>query len=139
MVLTQDTESPTTAPSGETPGGATDTLTAGSISVAQLLLFAGVVLAVFAVVYVLARLKQAHGLTGAASYATFARLYGLTTVAILAVLLAFSNVAAESLSAAFALLGTIAGYLAGASSPTTTTTQKPVDGGVEVTKVEGGM
>lgn len=49
---------------------------------------------------------------------TFARLYGLLAVAALAVVLATTNALAESKTAAFTLLGTVAGYLAGAK-PTT--------------------
>src|SRR5687767_438003 len=50
---------------------------------------------------------------------TFARLFGLLTVAVLAAALAESALELELATAAFTLLGTIAGYLAGAS-PTPT-------------------
>lgn len=49
---------------------------------------------------------------------TFARLYGLMGVAALGVVLATTNALTESKTAAFTLLGTVAGYLAGAK-PTT--------------------
>jgi hypothetical protein len=49
---------------------------------------------------------------------TFARLFGLITVAVLAAALAESSLESELATAAFTLLGTIAGYLAGAN-PTT--------------------
>jgi hypothetical protein len=45
---------------------------------------------------------------------TFARLFGLISVAVLGVGLAFSNVNSTFAASAFTLLGTIAGYLAGA-------------------------
>jgi hypothetical protein len=45
---------------------------------------------------------------------TFARLFGLITVAVLGVGLAFANVSGSFAASAFTLLGTIAGYLAGA-------------------------
>ena len=45
---------------------------------------------------------------------TFARLYGLLVVALVAGGLAFAELADDAQTAAFALLGTIAGYLAGA-------------------------
>lgn len=45
---------------------------------------------------------------------TFARLFGLLTVAVLAAALATGSVPMELGTAAFTLLGTIAGYLAGA-------------------------
>ncbi|MCP3997396.1 MAG: hypothetical protein GY722_20415 [bacterium] len=45
---------------------------------------------------------------------TFARLYGLIVIAVIASALAFAEVTDEARTAAFTLLGTIAGYLAGA-------------------------
>jgi hypothetical protein len=50
---------------------------------------------------------------------TFARLFGLLTVAILGAGLALSGLDGTFLGSAFTLLGTVAGYLAGAK-PTTT-------------------
>lgn len=45
---------------------------------------------------------------------TFARLFGLLAVAILGTGLALSKIEAAALTPAFTLLGTVAGYLAGA-------------------------
>ena len=51
---------------------------------------------------------------------TFARLFGLLSVAVLGVALAFSKGTNKELAAsAFTLLGTVAGYLAGAKATTT--------------------
>jgi len=51
---------------------------------------------------------------------TFARLFGLLTVAVLGVGLALNSSADKELAAsAFTLLGTVAGYLAGAKATTT--------------------
>jgi hypothetical protein len=62
---------------------------------------------------------------------TFARLFGLITVAVLGVGLAFANVKESFAASAFTLLGTIAGYLAGAkptvagAAPTPPTATSP--------------
>lgn len=93
-----------------------------------LLWFAGAILVTFAAVYISGRLFKPRGLTGAATFATFSRMYGLIAVAVLAVLLAYTSVPDEARAAAFALLGTIAGFLAGASGPSKTTTTTPGDG-----------
>ena len=53
---------------------------------------------------------------------TSARMYGLILVAALGVALAFSNITSTALTAGFTLLGTIAGYLAGAKTQTTSAT-----------------
>jgi hypothetical protein len=45
---------------------------------------------------------------------TFARLFALMTVAVLGSILAFSKVSAQFAGSAYTLLGTVAGYLAGA-------------------------
>jgi hypothetical protein len=69
-------------------------------------------------------LKEQQALPPASSYSfsfsvTFARLYGLLVVAVVGALLAFSSTGSDLVTAAFTLLGTIAGYLAGASSTAT--------------------
>jgi len=53
--------------------------------------------------------------------ATFARIFGLVVVAILGVGLGFSNLTDAARTAGFTLLGTIAGYLAGAKTQTAPT------------------
>jgi hypothetical protein len=63
---------------------------------------------------------------------SFGRIYALLALASLAVALAFANIASEAKTAAFTLLGTIAGYLAGAKASETTettTSGAPGDGG----------
>ena len=64
---------------------------------------------------------------------TFARLYGLIVVAVAGALLAFSNVNSSLATAAFTLLGTVAGYLAGASP----TIGNPAPGGAPNPDVAG--
>jgi hypothetical protein len=54
--------------------------------------------------------------------ATYARLYGFLAIATLGVVLAFSETAEAGRSGAFALLGTVAGYLAGARTTAGSTT-----------------
>jgi hypothetical protein len=58
---------------------------------------------------------------------TFARLFGLITVAVLAAALAESTLETELATAAFTLLGTIAGYLAGANPTTGPALGPPAD------------
>jgi Na+/H+ antiporter NhaD/arsenite permease-like protein len=58
---------------------------------------------------------------------TFARLFGLITVAVLAAALAESKVELQLATAAFTLLGTIAGYLAGASPTVQPAPAPPAD------------
>lgn len=128
MVTMQDADNATsTAPGGT--GSSSSSGTSGTVTLdgTDLLMFGGVVLLIFGVIYVIARLAPANGLTGASSFVTFARLYGLVTVAVLAVTIAFAAVADEARTAAFAVLGTIAGYLAGASATSTTTKQPGPD------------
>lgn len=84
-----------------------------------LLIFGGSALLVFAIIYAVQRLLRRGSFN-----ITFARLYGLLAVAILAVGLAFAELGGESKTAAFTLLGTIAGYLAGAK-PTETSVGLP--------------
>ncbi len=55
---------------------------------------------------------------------TFARLFGLISVAFIGASLTFTNIETEFATSAYTLLGTIAGYLAGAS-PTSTTGPTP--------------
>ena len=69
-----------------------------------------------ALTLVLALIRKFGGTTSIS--VTFARLYGLLSVATLAVGLAVSSAPTDAKTAAFTLLGTIAGYLAGAK-PTT--------------------
>jgi hypothetical protein len=66
--------------------------------------------------------------------ATFARVYGLILIATLAAALVFANVDGASKTGAFTLLGTIAGYLAGARPTTTTTTGQGDGAGTVVTE-----
>jgi hypothetical protein len=56
---------------------------------------------------------------------TFARLFGLITVAFIGASLTFTDVATEFATSAYTLLGTIAGYLAGASPTSTAATPGP--------------
>ncbi len=93
-----------TAQAEVNPGGATD-----MDELVAVLVFAGLVV----LGLVLIRLFSSKKIT-----VTFARLYGLLAIAALAVVLATTNALTESKSAAFTLLGTVAGYLAGAK-PTT--------------------
>jgi hypothetical protein len=60
---------------------------------------------------------------------TFARLFGLITVAFVGAFLTFADVETEFATSAYTLLGTIAGYLAGASA--TRTRAAPQDGGTQ--------
>jgi hypothetical protein len=83
----------------------------------------GAALLLFAVVYIIVRFKG----TGVLSV-TFARTYALIAVVALGVLLAFSNAANDAKIAAFTLLGTVAGFLAGVKNTSTTTTT-PAEGG----------
>ncbi len=82
----------------------------GGDSLLRLLVFGGAALGVFALIYVLHRFRTKKNTFNI----TFARLYGLLVLAILATGLAFADIKGETLTAAFTLLGTIAGYLAGA-------------------------
>lgn len=88
-----------------TANGSSDDLTGNLIGI---LAFGGGALLVLTGVYWFRRRMNA----------TFARMYGLVLVAVLAVALAFADVQDEARTAAFALLGTIAGYLAGAKTQT---------------------
>ena len=109
-------ESPTTDPGTTSGDGAAQVLGAG-----DLLWFGIVALVIFGVVYLVTRLVRPAS-TKPAAYVTFARLFSLLTVAVLATLLAFAAVGEEARTAAFAVLGTIAGFLAGAKGTTTTQT-----------------
>ncbi len=101
-------------------------------SLDQLLLFGGATLVVFALIYWFSFNKNLGRRT---LNVTFSRLYGLITVAVLGVALAFAAVGEQSRTAAFTLLGTIAGYLAGASPTTspTATAVTPPDSETDVT------
>jgi len=93
-------------------------------SLTQLLWFGAATLGAFAIVYWFSFNKSLGRRT---INVTFSRLYGLITVAVLGVALAFAAVGDESRTAAFTLLGTIAGYLAGAKpSEAPTTTVRPI-------------
>jgi hypothetical protein len=74
-----------------------------------LVVYSFVVLLVFAGIYVWGRFKYKTGFN-----ITFARIYALVIVATLGVGLAFADVIGDAQTAAFTLLGIIAGYLAGA-------------------------
>jgi hypothetical protein len=50
--------------------------------------------------------------------ATFARIFGLIVIAVLGVGLGFASISDTARTAGFTLLGTVAGYLAGASTKT---------------------
>ncbi len=59
--------------------------------------------------------------------ATFARVFALIVVAILAVTLGFANISGTTQTAGFTLLGTIAGYLAGTRTQVATTSKPPTE------------
>jgi len=120
-LLAFQTTTTTIAPSGASADPAT--------SLGRLLLFGVFALAVFSLIY---WFSFNNSLGRRTLNVTFSRLYGLIAVAVLAVALAFAGVNEQSLTAAFTLLGTIAGYLAGAKateSPTTTVQPAQGDGG----------
>lgn len=73
-----------------------------------ILAFGVVVLAIFSSIYFVRRNINV----------TFARLFGLAVVAVLGVALAFTDLTDAARTAAFTLLGAIAGYLAGAKAST---------------------
>lgn len=88
-------------------------------TVTGVLIFAGAAVLVFAVVYAFGRWRFKSTLN-----ITFARLYALMVIATLAVVVTFADVPTEAKTAAFALLGTIAGYLAGARPSEVETTDE---------------
>lgn len=117
------TPSPSPSPSsGEAIG------TGGADALVPLVWFGVVAIVVGCAIYALVVL------TGKAKGITFVRLYALIVVAVLATMLAVTGVAVEAKAAAFTLLGTIAGFLAGKQAETTTkTTTTPGQDGVSVT------
>lgn len=122
-------ESPAPAPGTTTGDGAAQLLDAS-----DLLWFGVVALVIFGVVFLVTRLRKPASKKTAA-YVTFARLFSLLTVAILATMLAFATVGEEARTAAFAVLGTIAGFLAGAKGTTTSTTQPGAVPGSPTTRI----
>ncbi|MDO8151318.1 hypothetical protein [Isoptericola sp. b408] len=108
------TESPSPSPSSGAVAGSS-----GAEALDALLWFGLIAIIVGCAIYVLVVWgNKAKGIT-------FIRLYALMVVAVLAAILAITNVVNESTAAAFALLGTIAGYLAGKRDETKTTTTPP--------------
>jgi hypothetical protein len=83
---------------------------AEKVSYSPILWFGGIALVVVAVI------QGVRVFKGGSFGATFARMYGLILIATLAAVLVFADVDDESKTGAFTLLGTIAGYLAGARS-----------------------
>lgn len=110
-----------------TAATATTTTTTGvNTDLVGVLALGALALIIFAVVYL--REKQVS--------ATFARIFALIVVAALGVGLGFASISDASRTAAFTLLGTVAGYLAG--TKTQTSPAKPAAGhGVAVAAVEG--
>lgn len=91
-------------------------------------------LVIFGGVYLLVHRGQGD-LKDSSAFATFGRLFSLITVAVLAVLLAFAEVGEEARTAAFAVLGAIAGYLAAATiGKTTATPTNETDAKIEMTQ-----
>jgi hypothetical protein len=69
--------------------------------------------------------------------ATFARIFALIVVAVLGVGLGFATISNASRTAAFTLLGTVAGYLAGAKTQTPKSSGNSGDGHGAVPHVAG--
>jgi len=124
VVLTS-TSSPTPAPTA--PGAAATGTGAGFVSGAGFLAFAFGAFLVVAGTYVLLRLRGKEGPV------TLVRVMALMFVVVAAVVLAFGSVASETKTAAFTVLGTIAGYLAASRTPGTTKTVRDTTTGVETT------
>lgn len=95
----------TLAAVGQAAKAATDT---NDEHLYAILAFGVVVLAIFSSIYFVRRNINV----------TFARLFGLAVVAVLGVALAFADLTDGARTAAFTLLGAIAGYLAGAKAST---------------------
>jgi hypothetical protein len=115
LALTQDTSPSPTAPADPTESLGT------SLNV---VIWAGFgVLLLFLVAFGVS-LYRGHRLS-----VTFARVYGLLAVAVVGSWLCFVQLAAETRSAAFALLGAVAGYLAGASPTPAGPAPQPPGGG----------
>jgi asparagine N-glycosylation enzyme membrane subunit Stt3 len=124
---TAPSPSPTTSPSPSPSSG--EAIGAGGAEALVALVWFGV----FAIVVGCA-IYALVVLTGKAKGITFIRLYALVVIAVLAAMLAVTNVTGEAKAAAFTLLGTIAGYLAGKRDETTTrTTPAQGQGGATVT------
>jgi drug/metabolite transporter superfamily protein YnfA len=127
--------SPTSSP---TPGeGSTNPGSTGT-DLKWLIVLAVVVLVGFVVVYVASNVVG-NG-NGFRRFPTFARVYSLLAIVFVAAALAFASVSDSSRSAAYAVLGAVAGYLAGQKN-TTTTVQDPGDqpGGRVTTITEDGL
>lgn len=115
------TPRPSATPSSGTGGESGRSVEAASSDLLTMALLAAFFVFVFAAVYLWPRTGK-NGAPGRPAMApTFARVYGLLVVAAFAVTLAFASVGEEGRTAAFTVLGAIAGYLAGAKSTTTTT------------------
>jgi hypothetical protein len=106
--------SPTSSP---TPGETTNQGSTGT-DLKWLIVLAVVVLAGFVAVYLVSNVKGDG--KGFSNLPTFARVYSLLAVVLVAAALAFAEVGDASRSAAYAVLGAVAGYLAGQKNSTTT-------------------
>jgi hypothetical protein len=97
------------------------------VSGSAFLAFAFGAFVLVAVTYVAVRL------TGRAGPVTLIRVMALMFVVVAAVVLAFGSFATETKTAAFTVLGTIAGYLAASRTPGTTKTERDLATGAEIT------
>jgi hypothetical protein len=97
-----------------------------------IVLFGVVTLLIFTFTYFFYERGGAHsshdGLRRRPFNITFARLFGLITVAFIGASLTFTDIPTELATSAFTLLGTIAGYLAGASPTATPVAAEPSPG-----------
>ncbi len=131
-------------------GTTTGTTSDGDLTTQQLLLLVGGVVAAVLLVGAVGSLLDSHFRSSRAKNSdgrytgtrridvTFARVVSLLTVAAMgAVGLAMSTIVESDLVAAyFTLLGTIAGYLIGAKTSTTSTTEQTVDDTGQVVSTE---
>jgi len=97
------------------------------VSGAGFLVFAFGAFLVVAGTYVLLRVRGKEGPV------TLVRVMALMFVVVAAVVLAFGSAPTETKTAAFTVLGTIAGYLAASRTPGTTKTVRDAATGVETT------
>ncbi|WP_431837855.1 hypothetical protein [Cellulomonas sp. Y8] len=121
------TATPSPSPSPSTSGATSPGTGADFVSGAGFLAFAFGAFLVVAGTYVLLRLRGKEGPV------TLVRVMALMFVVVAAVVLAFGSVASETKTAAFTVLGTIAGYLAASRTPGTTKTVRDTTTGVETT------
>lgn len=117
MLAALPTPSPTTSSSATT---------ADDHGLLYLVVLGALVLAGFVVVYLISTLRA--DASGLAALPTFSRVYSLLAVVFTAAVLAFADVNDSSRSAAYAVLGAVAGYLAGQKNTTTETTEEPAPG-----------